>query len=90
MTSAGEKQHYALSLLKKLYDHIPESMRIGLLYNIGCQLDRSCRKFGFLGEFLDQIVFGISVFHAYGHQWPCQIIYHPRKCVGFGLTLLKP
>jgi hypothetical protein len=21
-----------------------------------------------------------------GHQWPCQIIYHPRKCEGFGLT----
>ena len=26
------------------------------------------------------------VFHAYGHQWPCQLIYHPRKCKGFGLT----
>ena len=31
-------------------------------------------------------MFGISVFHAYGHQWACQIIYHPRKCKGFGLT----
>ncbi|KDR79080.1 hypothetical protein GALMADRAFT_136978 [Galerina marginata CBS 339.88] len=86
MTSAGEKQHYALTLIMKLYEHIPESMRIGLLYDIGCQLHRSCEKFGFLGNFLDRIVFGISVFHAYGHQWPCQVIYHPRKCVGFGLT----
>ncbi|KDR74548.1 hypothetical protein GALMADRAFT_70781 [Galerina marginata CBS 339.88] len=86
MTSAGEKQHYALTLIMKLYEHIPESMRIGLLYDIGCQLHRSCEKFGFLGDFLDRIVFGISVFHAYGHQWPCQVIYHPRKCVGFGLT----
>ncbi|KDR70808.1 hypothetical protein GALMADRAFT_75558 [Galerina marginata CBS 339.88] len=86
MTSAGEKQHYALALLHKLFEHIPKSMRVGLLYDIGCQLHRSCTKFDFLGDFQDRIVFGISVFHAYGHQWPCQIIYHPRKCRGFGLT----
>lgn len=27
----------------------------------------------------------MSVFHAFGHGWPCQLIYHPRKCCGFGL-----
>ncbi len=86
MTSAGEKQHYALSLLNKLFEHIPNSMRIGVLYDIGCQLHRSCEKFNFLPNALSRITFGISVFHAYGHQWPCQIIYHPRKCEGFGLT----
>ncbi|KAF8964624.1 hypothetical protein BDZ97DRAFT_1904311 [Flammula alnicola] len=86
MTSAGEKQHYALTLLNKLFEHIPETMRIGVLYDIGCQLHRSCEKFGFLDDIIDRLVFGISVFHAYGHQWPCQIIYHPRKCKGFGLT----
>ncbi|OAX31014.1 hypothetical protein K503DRAFT_794986 [Rhizopogon vinicolor AM-OR11-026] len=32
------------------------------------------------------ISFVVAVFHAYGHQWPCQIIYHPRKCEGFGLS----
>ncbi len=74
MTSAGEKQHYALSLLDKLFQHVPESMRIGVLYDIGCQLHRSCNKFNFLSTALDRITFGISVFHAYGHQWPCQLI----------------
>lgn len=59
---------------------------MGVLYDIGCQLHRSCVKFNFLSHALDRIVFGISVFHAYGHQWPCQITYHPRKCPGFGLT----
>jgi len=86
MTSAGEKQHYVLCLLQKLFQHLPPKMRIGLLYDIGCQLHRSCLKFDFLSEYLDRIVFGISVFHAYGHQWACQIIYHPRKCKGFGLS----
>ena len=86
MTSAGEKQHYALCLLDKLFQHVPDTMRIGVLYDIGCQLHHSCAKHGFLPNALDRIVFGISVFHAYGHQWPCQVVYHPRKCKGFGLT----
>jgi hypothetical protein len=86
MTSAGEKQHYALALIQRLFESLPSDMRVGLLYDIGCLLHRSCVKWGFLEEFLDRITFGISVFHAYGHQWPCQLIYHPRKCAGFGLT----
>jgi len=86
MTSAGEKQHYVLTLLDKLFQNIPLTMRIGFLYDIACQLHRSCVKFGFLSHALDRIVFAISVFHAYGHQWPCQIVYHPRKCPGFGLS----
>ncbi|KDR66151.1 hypothetical protein GALMADRAFT_44200, partial [Galerina marginata CBS 339.88] len=86
MTSAGEKQYYALCLLDKFFDHVPKAMRAGILYDIGCQLHRSCLKYGFLDDVMDRITFGISVFHAYGHQWPCQIVYHPRKCVGFGLT----
>lgn len=86
MTSPGEKQYYAVALIRRLFDHLPSTWRVGLLYDIGCQLHRSFEKWGFLPEYKDRITFGISVFHAYGHQWPCQIIYHPRKCEGFGLT----
>lgn len=86
MTSAGEKHHYALALIKALFSQLPEDFRVGILYDIACQLERSCRKWGFLKPFLPRITFGISVFHAFGHQWPCQLIYHPRKCQGFGLT----
>ena len=86
MTSAGEKQYYAIALLKKLFEHLPKSWTVGVLYDIACQLHRSCVKWGFLDEFLDRIVFGLSVFHAYGHQWPCQLVYHPRKRASFGLT----
>ncbi|KAI6135372.1 hypothetical protein EDD17DRAFT_1779101 [Pisolithus thermaeus] len=73
MTSAGEKQHYALALIKSLFSHLPGSFCIGL-------------KWGFLQPFLPCISFAISVFHAFGHQWPCQLIYHPRKQEGFGLS----
>jgi hypothetical protein len=86
MTSAGEKQHYALVLIQRLFESLPPNIEVGVLYDIACQLHRSCVKWGFLDQFLDRITFAVSVFHAYGHQWPCQLIYHPRKCVGFGLT----
>jgi hypothetical protein len=87
LTSAGEKQHYALALLDCLFQHLPPQMTVGLLYDIGCQLERSCRKWNLLdNSILSRISFAVSVFHAYGHQWPCQIIYHPRKREGFGLT----
>lgn len=86
MTSPGERQHYALALIQEFMKNIPEDATVGLLYDIGCQIDRSCQKWDFLAEYRHRITFAISVFHAYGHQWPCQVIYHPRKCIGFGLT----
>ncbi|KIJ08728.1 hypothetical protein PAXINDRAFT_88440, partial [Paxillus involutus ATCC 200175] len=87
MTSTGEKQHYALALIQQLTQHIPDDMRVGLLYDIGCQLEHSWRKFKFFANsILSRFHFAISVFHAYGHQWPCQVVYHPRKRQGFGLS----
>ncbi|KAG1809896.1 uncharacterized protein HD556DRAFT_1428135 [Suillus plorans] len=83
--ATGEKQHYALALLDQLFKHIPPQMTVGLLYDIGCQLEHSCQKWNLLDDnTLSCISFAVVVFHAYGHQWPCQIIYHPRKCEGFG------
>ncbi|KAJ8502688.1 hypothetical protein ONZ45_g11521 [Pleurotus djamor] len=86
MSSSGEKQHYTLLLLETLFQHIPLTYHVGILYDIGCQLHRSCVKYGFLDRYMSRITFAISIFHAFGHQWPCQIAYHPRKVVGFGLT----
>ncbi|KIK73706.1 hypothetical protein PAXRUDRAFT_177673 [Paxillus rubicundulus Ve08.2h10] len=86
MTSAGKKQHYALALIQRLFNHLPSDMSVGLLYDIGCQLERSCRKWDFFSEeIISRLTLTITVFHAYGHQWPCQVIYHPWKHVGFGL-----
>lgn len=85
-STAGERQYYALALVNRLFAHLPATMTVGILYDIGCQLHRSCVKWDFLKDVRHRITFAISVFHAYGHQWACQVIYHPRKCVGFGLT----
>jgi hypothetical protein len=86
MTSAGEKQYYAFALIQRLFENLPPTMTVGLLYDIACQLHRSCILWGFLGSYLSRLRFAVSVFHAYGHQWACQVVYHPRKREGFGLT----
>lgn len=85
MTHRGERQHYALALLFRLCQQIPLIMTIGLLYDIACQLKRSFLKYGYLRQFFSRMTFAVSVFHAYGHQWSCQVIYHPCKCNSFGL-----
>ncbi|KAF8203430.1 hypothetical protein K438DRAFT_1964915 [Mycena galopus ATCC 62051] len=86
MRTAGEKQYYVLALLETLFQHLPLNIRVGVLYDIACQLHLSCTKFGFLGRYLHRILFGVSVFHAFAHRWACQLIYHPLKCRGFGFT----
>ncbi|KAI6100036.1 hypothetical protein EV401DRAFT_2061677 [Pisolithus croceorrhizus] len=62
MTSAGEKQQYSLVLLKHLFDNLPTTMTVGLLYKL------------LEDGILSRLKFGIS------------IVYHPRKCAGFGLS----
>ncbi|KAG6912718.1 hypothetical protein DXG01_012669, partial [Tephrocybe rancida] len=69
MRSAGEKQHYVIVLLETLFQHLPLPYRVRLLYDIGCQTERSCIKWNFLDHYIERISFGISVFHAFGHQW---------------------
>ncbi|KAF8143385.1 hypothetical protein K438DRAFT_1783790 [Mycena galopus ATCC 62051] len=86
MHSAGEKQFYVIALVETLFQHLPLAIRVGLLYNVGCSFERSCLKWGFLARFMDRIAFAVSVFHAFGHEWACQLLYHPRKRGGFGFT----
>ncbi|KZV85255.1 hypothetical protein EXIGLDRAFT_586427, partial [Exidia glandulosa HHB12029] len=69
----GERQHYALTLLREVFNGLPPDWSVGVLYDIACQLSH-------------RMAFGVSVFHAYGHQWACQLVFHPRKRDGFGLT----
>ncbi|KAK1216664.1 hypothetical protein PQX77_020700 [Marasmius sp. AFHP31] len=86
MHTAGERQHDVLALLDTLFQHLPTTFVVGLLYDIGCQLHRSCIKWGFLEDYLHRLSFAISIFHAFRHRWPCQLVYHPQKAEGFGLS----
>ncbi|KAJ7080149.1 hypothetical protein B0H15DRAFT_953635 [Mycena belliarum] len=86
MHSAGEKQFNVFALVEQLFQEIPRDIRVGLLYDVACGLERSCRRWGFLERYIDRLEFAVSVFHAFGHEWACQLIYHPRKRGGFGFT----
>ncbi|KAF7343580.1 hypothetical protein MSAN_01978500 [Mycena sanguinolenta] len=78
MKSAGKKQSYMYTLLMTLRTHLPVAFVVGLLYDIACQTHRSALKWGFLPpEYLARLQFAVSVLHAYGHHWVCQLKYHP-------------
>ncbi|KAJ7801288.1 hypothetical protein B0H14DRAFT_3783813 [Mycena olivaceomarginata] len=89
MHSAGEKQFYGIALLETLFQHLPLNISVGFLYDVACTLQRACRKWGFLSRYMGRLDFAVSVFHAFGHEWACQLLYHlidPRKRSGFGLA----
>lgn len=46
----GERQYNALALLKALFKGLPSHWRVGMLYDIGCQLHRSINKVCISGE----------------------------------------
>ncbi|KAF9513355.1 hypothetical protein BS47DRAFT_1265433, partial [Hydnum rufescens UP504] len=86
MWTPGEQQFYALAIIDFVMAQLPVHWRVGILYDVGCQIHRSTLKWNLLPQWMPRIVFGISVFHAYGHQWVCQLWYHPRKGNIWGLT----
>ncbi|KDQ07398.1 hypothetical protein BOTBODRAFT_120111, partial [Botryobasidium botryosum FD-172 SS1] len=75
LTTPGERQHYVFALLFQLFQHPPPDWIVGFLYDIACQIHRSMVKWDLLAEFLPRLRLAVSVFHAYGHQWPCQLVY---------------
>ncbi|KAF9503651.1 hypothetical protein BS47DRAFT_1369373 [Hydnum rufescens UP504] len=77
MWTAGKKQFFALALLAAIMAKLPSDWTLGS-YMIS--------HWDFLPEYLPQILFSVSVFHAYGHQWVCQLWYHPRKAGIWGLS----
>lgn len=86
MHSPGEKQFNVWLLLETLMQHLLLNVVLGVMYNISCQAERSACKWGFLSRYIHQLLFAVSVFHAFGHEWACQVIYHPLKCEGFGFS----
>src|SRR5260370_3181103 len=84
--TAGEKHFYALALIAAVLAHLPPHWCIGILYDISCQLHHSLNKHDYWMDWLSCIEFSVLVFHAYGHQWSCQLLYHPRKSGIWGLS----
>lgn len=50
MTTPGERQHFALVLLRKVLEGLPQDWMVGVLYDIACQLSRSIEKVRILAD----------------------------------------
>ncbi|KAH9807201.1 hypothetical protein DFH28DRAFT_830583, partial [Melampsora americana] len=83
---SGEKMYYPITLLQKLLEQFPTEKRFGILYDIGCHLDKHIKKHNLLHEHKDRITLGTSVFHAFVHSWTCQLFYNPRFLEHWGLS----
>src|SRR5258708_9043939 len=81
----GEQQFYTFTLLSMLLEHLPNSWKVGCLYDIGCQIHRAVHKWDFALEWRECLSWGGSIFHGDGRQWACQLWYHPRKDALWGL-----
>jgi hypothetical protein len=53
MTTPGEKQYYAIALLESVFRGLPSWWKLGVLYDIGCQLHRSVMK---VNSFLSSVL----------------------------------
>ncbi|KAH9806698.1 hypothetical protein DFH28DRAFT_1165121 [Melampsora americana] len=82
---SGEKMTYPLSLLNVILDENPDR-KFGILYDIGCHLDKHIKLHNHLAEHHNRIMLGTSVFHAYVHTWACQLFYNPRFLEDWGLS----
>ncbi|KAH9818347.1 hypothetical protein DFH28DRAFT_925835 [Melampsora americana] len=82
---SSEKLYYPVAILKRLRELYPDKF-IGVLYDIGCHLGVHITKHGLFPPDNLKMIFGTSVFHAYVHQWACQIKYHPRFNDFWGLS----
>ncbi|RDB19001.1 hypothetical protein Hypma_014420 [Hypsizygus marmoreus] len=83
----GEQQKYAVALIQHLYSFVPPEATVAILYDVACVLDRSLAMYDILPpDITSRLQFATAAMHAYGHEWPCQLIFNPRLWRGLGLT----
>ncbi|KAH9453693.1 hypothetical protein Pst134EA_024562 [Puccinia striiformis f. sp. tritici] len=83
----GENRALPLAILKRLLDDIDDPTRpVGVMYDLGCSLDKFINRRHIFAEHRSRLSFATSVFHAYVHEWPCQLQYNPRYQIGWGLS----
>ncbi|KAF9505419.1 hypothetical protein BS47DRAFT_1434229 [Hydnum rufescens UP504] len=82
----GEKRYFMLAMMQRLLRELPESFTIGFFYDVICTLHREMEWWQLLPHCLLRLKFATPIFHLYGHQWLCQLSYHPYKNPEFSCT----
>ncbi|KAI7965082.1 hypothetical protein MJO29_003180 [Puccinia striiformis f. sp. tritici] len=85
---SSEKRCLPLALIKELLNDLEATRPVGVLYDIRCSLKKflDLRDYFAFPSKKDLIKFGTSVFHAYVHEWKCQVKFNPRYNIGWGLS----
>ncbi|KAI7939540.1 hypothetical protein MJO29_014276 [Puccinia striiformis f. sp. tritici] len=83
---SGEQRLYPMAIIQTLLSVIEPKRQVGILYDIGCTMGKYIDRRQLIPEYRSQITFGTSVFHAYAHNWLCQLEFHPRFNKGWGLS----
>ncbi|KAH9812739.1 hypothetical protein DFH28DRAFT_1129505 [Melampsora americana] len=84
IVQSGEKSYYALALIEWILGLIAEGERKGQADKLGATSFQ--RDLFAVERQLNRLKFGTSVFHAYVHEWGCQLTYNPRLNEGWGLS----
>ncbi|PLW18435.1 hypothetical protein PCASD_06709 [Puccinia coronata f. sp. avenae] len=82
---SGEKLYYPIAIIRHILQDFP-GRKVGVLYDLGCHLETHIKKRGLLADRIGDMIFGTSVFHAYVHEWACQVKYNPRFNPWWGLS----
>ncbi|EFP78023.1 uncharacterized protein PGTG_03979 [Puccinia graminis f. sp. tritici CRL 75-36-700-3] len=86
INKSGEQCCFPMALLNKILNNESPHRHVGILYDIGCSLDKYMALRGLLSDQQDRLQFATSIFHAYVHSWTCQLDYNPRFNKGWGLS----
>lgn len=55
------------------------------MYDVACTLKPYLRARIEKTQF-ERLTFAVSIFHCFGHELPCQVLYSPRRLAGAGLA----
>ncbi|PLW23759.1 hypothetical protein PCANC_28644 [Puccinia coronata f. sp. avenae] len=82
----GKNRALPLSIIKRLLENIDSDWPVGVLYDLGCSLDKYINARHIFPKNCLCLKFGTLVFHAYVHEWPCQVLYNPWYQKGWALS----
>ncbi|OAV96048.1 hypothetical protein PTTG_26450 [Puccinia triticina 1-1 BBBD Race 1] len=92
IVQSGERYYFPLTMINKIIENTKDgeeyTKKLSFLYDIGCNIEKGVIWRKQFPEHLERnlLSFGTSVFHAYVHEWKCQLQYNPRLNDGWGMS----
>ncbi|KAH9808123.1 hypothetical protein DFH28DRAFT_1088139 [Melampsora americana] len=86
IVQSGERGHFPVATIDWMLTQLEEAdgdpKKLGVLYDIGCNLTKSIKK----ERSEDRLIIGTGAWHSYAHERSCQILYNPRLNDDWGMS----